>query len=978
MSEAIEGPNDRELPPAVKIDMICDRFESEWLAGNAPQIGDFLGEVEPGQRPRLFDELLQLDLEYRGKGSTGERRTLLEQFPEFRTEIEKAFKQQLDDTLAGTVNVDETQAMNSGESDSEDFDFDAISGRRLGGYELLGEIARGGMGVVFRARQIEANRIVAIKMILSGNLAGKDEIERFKTEAEAAAKLDHPNIVPIFDVGRQGNQHYFSMGLVEGPSFKQLIRDQAISRKEAAALIRELALAIHYAHENGVIHRDLKPANILLDSDRKPKITDFGLSKVLDRSTQLTGTGQLLGTPAYMSPEQASGDMSTVGPLSDVYSLGAILYELITGTLPFKSESIIEVLSKIRLEEPPAPRTISRDVDADIETICIKCLEKEPEQRYESARALADDLERYLLGEPVRARPIRRSQKIVRWCKRRPVIAGLAACLLASITLFGGSTTYFALISRSRGTQVEREREQANEMLDVAQLAIEQLVDQARMLADVPRTEATRKELLAKASDYYSRFLKQRPNDRALQRRTAILLRSIANVFRQLGEFEPALSAFDESIELLTTLASESTDAADTHELAESHIWRGVLLQSRDFEAALESVERAVELQQQLSNRSHDDASEYGLARALYNRGMLLFDHGDDASAERDYVAAIKRLRRILDQSENEGTAVFAREDLAEIRLDLARTLNNYGNLLKRTDRIPEAKAQITEAIALHQNRELTREEREDLAKFSNNLSNTLASLGELEQAAIENGLAIDLLERLVDEFPRYINLKSELSNAFNSQGALAGRQGDLELASKAFEKADAMILELVQSQPDDSGYANRHGNAKYNRALVLYMQKEYEDATEILGQAINLHATCLASNTKSEEFSSNLKKDYSLAIRLHSALNDAEGQIRLIDDYVRAFPDEPAACVRSAQWLLAASRSLEVADPPISTSLSSEELAERAVAQLRKAIELGQSTTSIIDGKTVVEVFQPLQDRPDFRNLISEIESRE
>lgn len=312
--------------------------------------------------------------------------------------------------------------------------------RYFGEYELIDEIARGGMGVVFKAKQVSLNRIVALKMILSGNLAGSDEVTRFRIEAEAAARLDHPGIVPIYEIGEHEGQHYFSMGFIDGPSLRDAVRDGPLPAKEAVTLSQKIANAISYAHENGVIHRDLKPANVLLDSDGEPKITDFGLAKQIQDDSGLTQTGAVMGTPGYMPPEQASGDMAQVGALADVYSVGAILYCLVTGRPPFQAVNTIDTLTQAINEEPIPPRQLNSGVDADVETIILKCLEKQIDRRYDSADALSQELGRYLNGEPIVARPISRMERIWRWGKRKPAAAtvcALAATLLLLLSIGG-------------------------------------------------------------------------------------------------------------------------------------------------------------------------------------------------------------------------------------------------------------------------------------------------------------------------------------------------------------------------------------------------------------------------------------------------------------------------------------------------------------------------------------------------------------
>ena len=310
--------------------------------------------------------------------------------------------------------------------------------RYFGDYEILQEIARGGMGVVCKARQVSLNRVVALKMILAGQLAGPSEIERFHREAEAAATLDHPHIVPIYEIGSHEGQHYFSMKLVEGVSLaEEVCKGEAglcSKPREAVALLVKAARAVHYAHQRGILHRDLKPGNILIDQAGQPHVTDFGLAKKLEDDSASTRTGVVMGTPSYMAPEQAAGRRQAVGPGADVYSLGAILYELATGRPPFDEPTPLETLVQVLEGEPPAPRTLNRHLPRDLELVILRCLEKRPVARYPSAGALAADLERVLREEPVEARPRGPLHRLVRWCRRRPALAiRLAAVLIFAL-----------------------------------------------------------------------------------------------------------------------------------------------------------------------------------------------------------------------------------------------------------------------------------------------------------------------------------------------------------------------------------------------------------------------------------------------------------------------------------------------------------------------------------------------------------------
>lgn len=301
--------------------------------------------------------------------------------------------------------------------------------RYFGDYELLEEIARGGMGVVYKAKQVSLNRIVALKMILAGQFASAVEVQRFHTEAEAAANLDHPNIVPIYEVGEHEGRHYFSMKLiVQGPG----VGGQESDQRQAARRVATVARAVHYAHQRGIIHRDLKPANILVDELGQPHITDFGLAKRMEGDANLSQSGAIVGTPAYMAPEQAAGKKGLT-TAADIYSLGAVLYELLTGKPPFVGATPMDILLQVLDKEPTPPRQIKPGIDRDLETVVLKCLEKDPTRRYSSAEGFADDLERWLLGEPIQARPARTLEKAWKWARRNPSQAALAATVLLAI-----------------------------------------------------------------------------------------------------------------------------------------------------------------------------------------------------------------------------------------------------------------------------------------------------------------------------------------------------------------------------------------------------------------------------------------------------------------------------------------------------------------------------------------------------------------
>ncbi len=394
----------------------------------------------------------------------------------------------LDPVTAGDVPMvsDDTQ---SGGGDGP-ADAGLPEGTRIGyfgDYELLRVLGEGGMGIVYKARQLSLNRPVAVKMIRAARFPSADEVRRFQNEAEAVARLDHPNIVPIFEVGRFEDQHYFSMKLIGGESLDKRLKDYVADPRRAARLVATTADAIHHAHQRGILHRDLKPANILVDSDGQPHVTDFGLAKRVEVDSELTRSGAIVGTPAYMAPEQASGKRGGVTTFTDVYGLGAVLYALLAGRAPFGGTTVVDTLAQVRERSPESPRNLNPLAPRDLEIICLKCLEKDPRRRYASADALAEDLRRWHAGEPIAARPVGKAARAWMWCRRNPVVAGAAGLVAASLMLVAVLALLYAdrqtRLATSESLRADEQTRHAREQAQAAASLKEALSQSNRRLA---------------------------------------------------------------------------------------------------------------------------------------------------------------------------------------------------------------------------------------------------------------------------------------------------------------------------------------------------------------------------------------------------------------------------------------------------------------------------------------------------------------
>jgi WD40 repeat protein/serine/threonine protein kinase/tetratricopeptide (TPR) repeat protein len=473
------------------------RFEAAWRSGRPEPIERFLPAPDHPHYLATLEELVHIDLEMRWKarGTVPDPNTAtpaqplveryLERFPALNepTIVRRLLRQESEARRRQGIpppddeyraRFPEVAAADESLPENKDTIASAPPLPRLAGYEVLGVLGRGGMGVVYKARQLRLNRLVAVKMVLGPGTAFSEDLVRFLIEAEAAARLQHPHIVQIHEVNRyEGGRPYLVMEFLEGGSLaEQLRRDGLPSPAEAARLVELLARAVDHAHRRGVVHRDLKPGNVLLTEDGTPKIADFGLARSAEGGTDLTRTGEILGTPSYMAPEQASGSSRAIGPAADIYGLGAVLYELLTGRPPFKAPTVLETLEQVRSRDPVPPARLRSGVPRDLETIALKCLHKEPSRRYPDAEELADDLKRFLEGRPILARPSSAWERARKWARRRPALAALLGVSIAAVvSLAIGGVWYNARLqdaleqTRRHETQARNQAEENRRQL---------------------------------------------------------------------------------------------------------------------------------------------------------------------------------------------------------------------------------------------------------------------------------------------------------------------------------------------------------------------------------------------------------------------------------------------------------------------------------------------------------------------------------
>jgi serine/threonine-protein kinase len=977
-------------------------------------------------RDPLLDEVLAGYLRAAQAGTAPPRQALLAEYPGLADELARFFADQDHvERLAAPLRhlVPGRAALGAGCA--------------LGDYELLEEVAHGGMGVVYRARQRSLGRVVAVKVLRAGPLAAAPEWRRFRVEAEAVAHLDHPHIVPIYEVGEHEGLHYFSMKFVGGGSLARHTGAFRADPRAAARVAARVARAVQHAHERGILHRDLKPANVLLDAapdlpvtEWQPLVSDFGLAKRLagpegtgtggaDTATAapgLTLAGAVVGTPGYMAPEQARGEPPTTA--ADVYGVGAVLYELLTGRAPFVGEDAAEVLRQVQECEPPAVRLLNPRVGRDLDAVCRASLGKDPARRYGSARELAEDLERCQAGRPVRVLPVGPVGRFRRWCRRQPVVAGLLGVLLVALALV--CWQWRRAEDHLRAEEAERARAQDN-------LArVEKLLDDVtnrlseKHLARVPGLQPARREILEAALGHYQAVLAQRSGDPHLRSELASTYYRVGLLTQATGAPAEALGAFVQALDLYQELGEERPEDAGLRlALARTHnrIANVHALAGRPLEA-LASYRRARPLLEPLrDDPGSGEAARLELALTAGNTGTLHLDAGRlrDARACHEEAVALEEdlLRRHPGSRSYRCALAGALNNLGNVRnlqgerpagrrcLDRARALlvalgpqaaddpgvqETLGTVLLRigsgqcVDRDwAEALATLEEAHRL-----LSRlcQANPSVLSYQDELATTWRQRGHAyresrrETRALEcYGEALQIAERVHRLDPEAPAYRKALARGWFDSAVVYHRQNRRDEAVGALQKARDHYRRLVRDDPQHVDYQSSLGMTLNNLAIDL-RQDRPEEALEAVRESCEVNAAALARAPEVARHRELLSTSYKILAGLQRRLgrpDEAAAATRARRDL---WPDSPTNLYEAARDLALAAD----AAAPGREKLPADPEARRAgyraeaVGCLARAVANGYADPAGLEREPA---FDGLRRRDDFQKLLGQLKAK-
>jgi serine/threonine-protein kinase len=719
----------------------------------------------------------------------------------------------------------------------------------IAGYDILGILGRGGMGVVYKARQPGLNRIVALKMILTGGHAGESELIRFRQEAEAVARLQHPNVVQVYEVGEEEGLPFFSLQYLDGGSLAHKIQGVPQPPRDSARLVRGIAEGMHCAHQLNIIHRDLKPSNVLLAKDGTPKITDFGIAKCLEQEIGQTRSGAIVGTPSYMSPEQAEGKTREVGPLSDVYSLGAVLYELLTGRAPFRGTTLLDTLEQVRKQEPVPPTQLQPAVDRDLETICLKCLQKEATRRYASAAALADDLGRYLAGEPILARPVMQRERFVKWIRRNPRLAGLTALIAAVVLLWAATATVLTWWLKLEKDATEHAKQKSDHHAAVAQ------ANEQTAKANEQKAEKLAQTVRLKHLDSMKRIrtlinlVQARLNERGLAKQIGPEMQGLRNDLIELVQKQLMELADDTGISPFSKTATHSVLGDFYKDLG-----MGVLA-LREYQTAYNDVKQLAQSQ------PNNDVARANLSVMLLRLGNIALDLNGDPVLARTAFQKAHDLRREIAEHPHSGeySASDNRNALSFIQLDLGKLNLSQGD---------PAAARVHFEKALDARRAWVKESnnweaQSYLAEACLYMGKELAHQGDADGSTRHFQEALQLAKAVAAKDRTDSSFQSDLAEIHGALGEMQMRRGELQEAAKNLERSHELAQAAFKDASDDAARKSLLALSHERLAHVARKQQKQADADQRDQAALKLREELAQIEPKNV----NWQADHALAL---------------------------------------------------------------------------------------------------------------
>ena len=976
-------------------------------------------------QPRL-GEVVTAFLEALGDGLVPDRRALLAEHSDLSPELEEFFAAQdevafLTAPLRAVASAAKFPSHDSELDSAPDPRLIAVLGSR--GYELLGAHARGGTAVVHKARHRRLNRLAAIKTIGVGRQVSPLDLERFRNEAETLGSLSHPNIVPVYEVAEHDGRLFLFMPYLEGGSLADNIASYRDDPRKTAKLVATVARAIDHAHRHGILHRDMKPSNILLDRSGQPHVSDFGLALRLDMDSDLTVTGAIVGTPSFMAPEQAQGRRSALTTSTDVHGLSAVLYTLLTGQPPFRGETTLDTIEMVRNTAPTSPRMLNPRLDRDLDTICLKCLEKEPQARYGSALALADDLERWLAGEPIAARPISPMAVGWRWARRNPLVASLITSVAALFVagIFGVLISNFVL--ERKNAEVIRQRDIARTQQRLARQAVDTFFTNQveNWLRFKPAMEEKQVELLDAALRYYEEIARADDSDPTARDDVARAALRMGNIRVLLNRIDMAESAFGRAIAVCESRIRTEPIATSTHaikvealiDLANAHRKR----MDKDGDQKAERLHRqAIELCQAAAEQPENAEFRYLMARAYSGLANILHTNGDKH--------AVECAQHAVDLSA-ELCSRFPREPkylehLGVSQLQLGRILYLTGRQKDAFPHLQSARATYDQLLTASPS---DPEYRGAQAAALHSLALILHERGDLKEAEMAYRGAIELRERLAADFPAFPENRLNLVKHYMMLAALLDGTRRFDNAEEFQQKGVQVAEALVQDFHETAEFRLLRAECRLSLGTFLYMHGTSSRAEEFLRSSLSELDTLpqryaeraeflsvwaktaynlglLLREKKQTDASAMLKQafehqekaarathgdpgHYELLLRLAAAhaeqlfsQRDDDEALRLIDRMSQP-PEEHAAnyfhlALFQANWSggLLATSNLNIPD---SRRRDLARLyADSAINNLRMAVKAGFKDLSVLNAQRALD---SLRDRSDYKAIIANLE---